>query len=172
MILGSFIFALISAYFLYLFLNPGPGHDYDPDDRDYRSDDEKHNVVMVPRAVSNAPGMSWDAAIQELHFNDQRVRRKAWPVGYVKKGTVYDGGDGSPDYVVEGDYTKVWHIWHDGDAGEQTHFGGLLQGWGGQIGAENDDDDFVMVCGEKQIDGRLYSPSMADLRANDWEVYR
>jgi hypothetical protein len=64
---------------------------------------------------------------------------------------------------------RVWHIWHRDDVGDQSKFeGGLVQGWGGQIGAF--DAEIVLVNGDEKRDGSMYQPAEGDRLADDWEV--
>ena len=55
-------------------------------------------------------------------------------------------------------YERSWRIWQESDAG------GIMQGWGGQIGAQLDPDDPIR-------DGTYYAPSDADRVAFDWELF-
>jgi hypothetical protein len=93
--------------------------------------------------------MQWRSPFGDLPdaWKGRRFRRAPWP----KRGDL------------------VWHIWHTDDCGDQSTFaGGLAQGWGGQLGAEN--SEIVSVNGIEQRDGTMYRPTYDDLRANDWEV--
>ena len=51
----------------------------------------------------------------------------------------------------------MWRIWQQPDAG------GIMQGWGGQIGAELNPLDPIR-------DGTYYSPNDEDRIADDWEL--
>lgn len=67
------------------------------------------------------------------------------------------------------DAQKTWRIWHVDDVGDQSTFeGGLVQGWGWQLGAE--DSETVPVNGINQRDGTMYRATYDDRRADDWEV--
>lgn len=144
---------------------------------DYRSRDEKIGITPEPGAVTDGPGHTWawvrgqfeGAKFWGKSSRLVRVRRRSWPVAVIPKGFVFPAtGDGQ--YVSSEEDKWVWHIWRPDDVGDQSTFvGGLCKGWGGQLGAQLDDDDFVMVCGVRERDGTMYRPSADDLSANDWE---
>lgn len=54
-------------------------------------------------------------------------------------------------------YEKMWRIWQNPDVG------GLVQGWGGQIGMQLDPGDPIR-------DGTNYQASDEDRVATDWEL--
>ncbi len=91
--------------------------------------------------------MNFKEACEEL-LKGKRLRRKAWPVSTVSDGTV-----------------EYWHIWVISDylkpEYEKFWDGGLVNGWGGSVGAGSDIDN----------DGMLYKPSIKDAIATDWVIY-
>ena len=102
--------------------------------------------------------MTWERMLEQMQWRspfgdlpdawrDRRFRRACWP-----KSTV-----------------SCWHIWHNDDVGDQSTFaGGLVQGWGGQLGCE--DSEIVSVNNVCLRDGTMYNATYDDLRATDWEV--
>lgn len=59
---------------------------------------------------------------------------------------------------------QVWRIWLPSDwCGRDNWSTGIVQGWGGQIGAMLDDDDPIR-------DGTGYQPTNEDRTAIDWEL--
>lgn len=139
---------------------------------------EKLGVDVHPAAVTDAPGRDWAWVIghfegREFWGNAERVRvrRKAWPVALFKKGLRLPAGDGETS-TVAADFTSIWHVWWD-DTWARSKFpivDGLCQGFGGSLGADHDDDDYVVVCGHREHDGTGYRPSADDLVATDWEL--
>lgn len=55
-------------------------------------------------------------------------------------------------------HEKMWRIWQNSD------IGGIVQGWGGQIGTQLAPDDPIR-------DGTYYTPSDEDRTASDWELF-
>src|ERR1017187_241444 len=84
-------------------------------------------------------------------------RRSGWPTFNVTKGQVFPNNDGSPPYIAKEDYIKSWHIWELDSGTFCKDFQEWGQGWGEQMGAMIEEDDFVLVNGEKKYDGRVYS---------------
>lgn len=137
---------------------------------------EKLGIDVRPGAATDEPGRDWSWVKEQLTAPWPRgskspyVRRKCWPIALFKRGTELSGGDGTTVVVPEA-RQQVWHIWH---TWEYNQLGlafpmGLVQGWGGQMGADLEPDDWVMVCGKREQDGTGFRPSADDIAAADWE---
>jgi hypothetical protein len=74
-----------------------------------------------------------------------RARRRCW-------ATVSKYTRSTPPVA----YEQIWRIWWSDSTGS------IMQGWGGQIGAELPPDDPIR-------DGSYYKPSDDDRVADDWE---
>lgn len=85
--------------------------------------------------------MNWSWARDKLK-EGYKVRRKDWP--------------------------NNWRVWLMEEYRQPTHIDywdcGLISGWGNQIGAIDEVDEF-----EGMRDGRVYRPSLYDITATDWE---
>lgn len=175
MAVSLFVVALVLAAVFALAQRPPRERKADPSNG--RSYLEKHGIEVRASAATDEPGRDW--AWVEKRLSDigeppwtRHVRRKAWPIMFVKAGTKLEIADGMRETVKVG-WTKEWRIWRQSDVGDQSTFiGGLCQGWGGSLGADHEVDDFVMVGGEREFDGTGYRPSAEDLAATDWEPIR
>lgn len=143
------------------------------------SRDERLGIIVRPGAWNEDAGHDW--AWVEGQFEGQKywsptkmfsvcVRRKCWPIRYIRPGLELPDGDGQT-LVTTKESSTPWRVWRESAVGDQSTFiGGLMQGWDGQIGADLDPDQWVPVCGTRQYDGRRYNPTDADLLAKDWEL--
>lgn len=128
---------------------------------------EKIGFTLTPGPATSEPGHDWVWVLKQLQgaqywasmmpqdrraMTKLRFRRKCWPVlrGLLKP---------SP-----------WHIWTSAEYGMGEYYGlSWFQGWGNQIGGDKSLDDFVMVRGKIEYDGRGWKPSNNDIMATDWE---
>jgi hypothetical protein len=127
----------------------------------------------VPRAWTGMPGRTWEWCVGQFEGRDYwepnvhvRVRRKCWPGMYLRKGLVLPAGCGMT-HTVDEDTWHPWHVWRYQISGSYPP--STFWGWGGAIGADHDDDQYVFVCGQPVHDGTGYDPSQEDLVATDWE---
>lgn len=97
--------------------------------------------------------MNYEQALVHVRTGS-RVRRHAWPLNGSNR----------------------WHIWLVKGAGfENSEFwrSGIVNGWGGSVGAADDEDkpcDLTPFSDEWLIqnDGMLYTSTLADRAAKDW----
>lgn len=112
--------------------------------------------------------MRWRSPFGDLPdaWRGRQFRRACWP-RRQRLAVIYPRIDELRPANLE-QTELVWHIWHVDDAGDQSTFeGGLVQGWGGQMGAEG--AEVVSVNGDDRRDGTMYTPTEGDRLADDWE---
>lgn len=113
--------------------------------------DQFNNIAPIQLSKHTMNLKYWRRELE----SGKRLRRTHWPV--------FQRETDNPEYWK----TLPWCMFHsNGFTGD-----GLFVGFGGCIGAIQDEDDFVMVDGKKYSTGGVgYKLTQEDKEAYDWEV--